>query len=59
MKSNYEIFRQRSDGSFVRIEAVKNIDQAKADLKKLVSGELGDYRLWDSSAHKFVDPRNR
>jgi hypothetical protein len=59
MNSNYEIFRQRSDGSFVRIEAVKNIDQAKADLKKLVSGEPGDYRLWDSSAHKFVDPRNR
>jgi hypothetical protein len=41
MKSNYEIFRQRFDGSFVRIEAVKNIDQAKADLKKLVSGEPG------------------
>ena len=59
MKSNYEIFRQRSDGSFVWIEAVKNIDQAKADLKKLVSGEPGDYRLWDSSAHNFVDLRNR
>jgi hypothetical protein len=59
MKSNYDIFRQRSDGSFVRIESVKNIEQAKADLKKLVSCEPGDYRLWDSSAHKFVDPRNR
>ena len=59
MNSNYEIFRQRSDGSFVRIEGVKSIDQAKADLKKLVSGEPDDYRLWDSSAHKFVDPRNR
>jgi hypothetical protein len=59
MKSTYEIFRQRSDGSFVRIEAVKSIDQAKVDLKKLASGEPGDYRLWDSSARKFVDPRNR
>jgi len=59
MNSNHEIFRQCSDGSFVRIEGVKSIDQAKADLKKLVSGEPGDYRLWDSSAHKFVDPRNR
>ena len=59
MNSNYEIFRQRSDGSFVRIEGVKSIDQAKTDLKKLVSGEPGDYRLWDSSAHKFVDLRNR
>ena len=37
MKSNYEIFRQRSDGSFVRIESVKNIEQAKTDFKKLVS----------------------
>ena len=55
MNSNYEIFKLRSDGSFVRIEAVKNIDQAKADLKRLVC----DYRLWDSFSHKFVDPRNR
>ena len=59
MNSNYEIFKQRSDGSFVRIETVKNIDQAKADLKKLVSAVPGDYRLWDSSAHKFVAPCNR
>ena len=59
MKSNYEIFRQRSDGSFVRIESVKNIEQAKTDFKKLVSAVPGDYCLWDSSAHKFVDPRNR
>jgi len=59
MKSNYEIFRQRSDGSFVRIESVQNIDQAKTDLNKLVSAVPGDYRLWDSSAHKFVDTRNR
>ena len=59
MNSNYEIFKQRSDGSFVRIESVTNIEQAKTDLKKLASGEPGDYRLWDSCAHKFVDTRNR
>ena len=57
MNSNYEIFKLRSDGSFVR--SVKNIDQAQTDLKKLVSAVRGDYRLWDSSAHKFVAPRNR
>jgi len=59
MNSNYEIFKQRSDGSFVRIEAVKLIDQARKDLKNLVSTVPGDYRLWDSSSHKFIDPRNR
>jgi hypothetical protein len=59
MNSNYEIFKQRSDGSFVRIESVKNIEQAKTDLKRLVSAVPGDYRLWDSSGHKFIDPRNR
>ncbi len=59
MNSNYEIFKLRSGGSFIRIESVKNIDQAKTDLKKLVSAVPGDYRLWDSSAHKFVDTRNR
>jgi len=59
MNSNYEIFKLRSDGSFVRIESVENIEQAKADLKNLVSTVPGNYRLWDSSAHTFVDPRNR
>jgi hypothetical protein len=59
MNSNYEIFRQRSDGSFERIESVNNIEQAKTDLNKLVAGEPGDYRLWDSFAHKFIDLRNR
>ena len=59
MNSNYEIYTQRSDGSFVRIETVKNLDQAKADVKNLVSTVPGNYRLWDSSVHKFVDPRNR
>jgi hypothetical protein len=59
MNSNYEIFKQRSDGSFMRIEAVKDIDQAGKDLKNLVSTEPGDYRFWDSSGHKFIDPRNR
>jgi hypothetical protein len=59
MNSNYEIFKQRSDGSFMRIEAVKDIDQARKDLKNLVSTEPGDYRLWDSSGRKFIDPRNR
>jgi hypothetical protein len=59
MTSNYEIFKLRSDGSFVRIESVKNIDQAQTDLQKLVSAVPGDHRLWDSSAHKFVDLRNR
>jgi|HubBroStandDraft_4_1064222.scaffolds.fasta_scaffold306726_1 hypothetical protein len=56
MNSNYEIFKQRSDGSFVRIEAVKDIDQARRDLKNLVSTVPGDYRLWDSSRHKFINP---
>ena len=59
MNSNYEIFKHRSDGSFLRIEAVTSIDQAKANLKKLVSTVPGDYRLWDSFGHKFIDPRNR
>ena len=57
MNSQYEIFEQRSDGSFVRIEGVKDIDQARRDLKNLVSTAPGNYRLWDSSGHKFIEPR--
>ena len=59
MNSKYEIFKRRSDGSFVRIEAIKDIEQARRDLKTLVSNVPGDYRLWDSSSHKFVDPSHR
>jgi hypothetical protein len=54
MNSNYEIFKLRSDGSFARIESVKNIEQAQTDLKKLVSEVPGDYRLW-----RFVCPQVR
>jgi hypothetical protein len=54
MNSNYEIFKLRSDGSFARIESVKNIEQAQTDLKKLVSAVPGDYRLW-----RFVCPQVR
>ncbi len=59
MNSKYEIFVQRSDGSFVRVEAVKDIEQARRDLKNLVSTAPGDYRLWDSSGHKFINPSKR
>jgi hypothetical protein len=55
MNSKYEIFKQRSDGSFVRIEAAKDIEQARRDLKNLVSSVPGDYRLWDSATHKFIN----
>ena len=40
-----------------QIEAVKDIDQAQRDVKNLVSTAPGNYRPWDASGHKFIDPR--
>jgi hypothetical protein len=56
MIAEYDIFKQRSDGSFVRVEAVEDIVAAKQHLEMLAAREPGDYHLWDSSFHKFINP---
>lgn len=56
MIAKYDIFKLRSDGSFVRVEAVEDIQAAKQRLDILSVKEPGDYHLWDSSNHKFVNP---
>jgi len=56
MTSKYVIFKLRSDGSFVWIEAAQDIAAAKQRLEILSVKEPGDYHLWDSSLHKFVNP---
>jgi len=56
MIAKYDIFKLRSDGSFVRVEAVEDILAAKQRLDVLSAKNPGDYHLWDSSTHKFVNP---
>ena len=56
MIAKYDIFKLRSDGSFVRVEAVEDILAAKQRLDILSVKEPGEYHLWDSSTHKFVNP---
>ena len=56
MIAKYDIFKLRSDGSFVRVEAVEDILAAKQRLDILSVQEPGDYHLWDSSTRKFVNP---
>ena len=38
------------------IEAVEYILAAKRRLEMVAAKEPGDYHLWDSSTHKFVNP---
>jgi hypothetical protein len=40
----------------VWIEAAQDIAGAKQRLEILSVKEPGDYHLWDSSTHKFVNP---
>jgi len=56
MAVEYVIFKLLSDGSFVRIESVDEILAAKQRLDILSAKAPGDYNLWDSSTHKFVNP---
>jgi hypothetical protein len=56
MTSKYVIFKLRSDGSFMWIEAVEYILATKQRLEMFAAKEPGDYHLWDSSTHKFVNP---
>lgn len=55
MTSNYSIFKLRSDGSFEWIEAVEDMLAARQRLEILSVKEPGDYHIWDSSTHKFVN----
>jgi hypothetical protein len=54
--AKYVIFELRSDGSFLWIEAAQDIAAAKQRLEILSVKEPGDYHLWDSSFHKFINP---
>ena len=56
MTRQYDIFRERFDGAFVWVEAVQDIQQARNRLNTLLSSEPANYRVWDSSLHKFVNP---
>jgi hypothetical protein len=55
MTPDYVIFKLRSDGSYEWIEAVEDMLAAKQRLEILSVKEPGDYHLWDSSSHKFVN----
>jgi hypothetical protein len=55
MNSKYVIFKLRSDGSFLWIEAVEDILAAKQRLEILAVNEPGHYHLWDTSLHTFVN----
>jgi hypothetical protein len=56
MTDKYDIFKHRSHGSFVWVEAVEDIVAAKKRLGILVLNAPGDYRLWNMSLQKFVNP---
>ena len=56
MTLQYDIFRERFDGSFVWVEAVQDIQQARNRLGSLLSSEPADYRIWDCSFHRFINP---
>jgi hypothetical protein len=56
MAPQYVIFRKRFDGSFVWLEAVEDIQQARKRLSSLFSTEPAGYRVWNSSVQKFIDP---
>jgi hypothetical protein len=46
MIAKYDIFKLRSDGSFVRVEAVEDILAAKQRLDIVSAKNPGDYHLW-------------
>ena len=56
MPQQYDIFRKRFDDSFVWVETVDDLQQASRRLNGLFSSEPADYRIWDSSVQKFINP---
>jgi hypothetical protein len=55
MAARYDIFKKAADESFIWIETVEDISEAKNRLIILASTVPGDYRLWDPSRQMFIE----
>jgi hypothetical protein len=55
MMQKYDIFKQITDNVFVWIDTVENINEGKKRLTSFASSGPGDYRLWDTARHEFVE----
>jgi hypothetical protein len=55
MMQKYDIFKQITDNVFVWIDTFENITKGKKCLTSFASMRPGDYRLWDTSRHEFVE----
>jgi hypothetical protein len=55
MAARYDIFKKAADESFIWIETVEDISEAKTRLITLASTVPGDYRLWDPSRQMFIE----
>jgi hypothetical protein len=56
MTAKYDIFKKTPENDFVWVEAVEDIVAAKKRLISLVSIAPTEYRLWNSTEQRFVDP---
>jgi hypothetical protein len=56
MTAKYDIFKKTQQNGFVWVEAVEDIVAAKKRLISLASVTPTEYRLWDSTEQRFVDP---
>jgi hypothetical protein len=54
--AKYDIFKKTTQNDFVWVEAVADIVAAKKRLISLTSAGPTEYRLWDSTEQRFVDP---
>jgi hypothetical protein len=55
MAPKYDIFKKTPSNSFVWLEAVEDIHQAKKRLVSLGWFAADDYRVWDSSRQEFIN----
>ena len=56
MAAKYDIFKKTSDNSALWIEEVEDISRARKRLLALTSVSPADYRLFDQSRERFIDP---
>ena len=55
MVAKYDIFKKINE-SILWVEAVEDIVTLKKRLMGLASAGTDDYRVWDSTQQKFIDP---
>jgi hypothetical protein len=58
MAAKYDIFKKTPENMVIWVEEVEDISRARKRLTSLAASSPAEYRLFDQSLERFVDPEH-